>query len=190
MKKISVKFGVVVAIILIAAMSRIMPHPLNFSPLVAISLFGGAMFKQNWKAYLIPIGAYFVSDLLFQLMGQQGFYGISQFFVYGSMLLVVLLGANMHQPKAVKVLGFTIAGSTIFWIISNFGVWVASRVHGAIEYEPALTLGMTYLRALPFYNTFGNQLFFGSFIGDLFYSGLIFGTYALAQKRLPVMKSA
>lgn len=190
MNKISVKFGVVAAIILIAALSRIVPHPYNFSPLVAISLFGGAMFKQNWKAFLVPIGAYFISDLFFQMMGMQGFYGISQIFVYASMLLVVALGITMNQPRVLKVLGYSIAGSTAFWIISNFGVWVASGISGTVEYEPGLTLGMTYLRALPFYNTFGNQLFFGSFAGDLFYSAVIFGVYALAQKKYPALQRA
>ncbi|WP_300604338.1 DUF6580 family putative transport protein [Niabella sp.] len=182
------KFWVVTLMILIAALSRILPHPYNFTPLVAMALFSGATFDKKWMAYIMPLLAYLLSDLVISLTGARGFYGISQFFVYGAMLLVTALGTTLRQPKAVKVLGYSLTGSAIFWIISNFGVWVASGISGSIEYEPGLTLGMTYLRALPFYNQFSNQLFLGAFGGDLFYSAVLFGVYALAQKSLPSLR--
>lgn len=186
--KITNKFWVITLMIVIAALSRILPHPYNFTPLVAMALFSGANFDKKWMAYMMPLLAYLLSDVIISLTGARGFYGISQLFVYGGMLLVTALGTTLRQPKAIKVLGYALTGSAIFWIISNFGVWVASGIPGSIEYEPGLTLGMTYLRALPFYNQFSNQLFLGAFGGDLFYSAVLFGVYALAQKRLPSLR--
>ncbi len=188
MKTINVKVGVVILMIILAAVSRIIPHPYNFTPLVAISLFGGAMLQNKWQAFVIPIAAYLISDLVFFLIGGTGFYGISQLFVYGAMLLVTALGTTMGKPKALKVLGYSIGGSAIFWIVSNLGVYFGSKISGAIEFEPGLTLGMTYLRALPFYNTYSNELFLGAFAGDLFYTSVLFGVFALLQKSYPALR--
>lgn len=183
------KILLITVMILIAALSRVLPHPYNFTPLVAISLFGGATFTKKWQAYLIPLAAYLISDVVLNMIGVQGFYGVSQLFVYSGMLLVVALGTKMGQPKALKVLGFSLSGSAIFWIVSNFGVWFANYLApGSPTHEAGLTLGMTYLRALPFYNQFSNQLFLGAFGGDLFYSAILFGVYALAQKTIPSLK--
>lgn len=188
MKTINAKVGVVILMIILAAVSRIIPHPYNFTPLVAISLFGGAMLQNKWQAFVIPIAAYLISDLVFFLIGGTGFYGISQLFVYGAMLLVTALGTTMGKPKALKVLGYSIGGSAIFWIVSNLGVYFGSKISGAIEFEPGLTLGMTYLRALPFYNTYSNELFLGAFAGDLFYTSVLFGVFALLQKSYPALR--
>lgn len=189
MNKINAKIGIVVLMIVLAAISRIIPHPYNFTPLVAMSLFGGAMLQKKWQAYLIPIAAYLISDVVFALIGGTGFYGVSQLFVYGAMLLVTALGTTMGQPKTLKVLGYSLGGSAIFWIISNFGVWFANYISaGSATHEAGLTLGMTYLRALPFYNTYSNELFFGAFAGDLFYSALLFGVFALLQKSYPSLR--
>lgn len=189
MKKVNAKLGIVALMILLAAISRVIPHPYNFTPLVAMALFGGAMLQKKWQAYLIPLAAYLISDVVFALIGGTGFYGVSQLFVYGSMLLVTALGTTMGRPKALKVLGYSLSGSAIFWIISNFGVWFANYLSvGSPAHEAGLTIGLTYLRALPFYNMYSNELFFGAFVGDLFYSAVLFGVYALAQKNIPALR--
>lgn len=189
MNKLNARFGVIAVMVLAAALSRVLPHPNNFSPLVAMGLFGGAMLQKKWQAYLIPIAAFFISDLFFAFTGKTGFYGVSQIFVYGAMIPVTALGTTMKQPKALKVLGYSLSGSAIFWIISNFGVWVAnSMAAGSPAYEAGLSLAMVYTRALPFYNMYSNELFFGAFGGDLFYSVILFGVFALVQKNYPAVK--
>lgn len=196
MNKISVRTGVIIVMIVLAALSRLLPHPYNFSPLVAIALFGGSLFKNKWQAYLVPIGAYLISDIILQATGLMGVYSfaqpfviISQAFVYAGMILVTLLGTSLHHPKAVKILGYSLTGSAIFWVISNLGVWVGNYfAAGTLTYEPGLTLGMTYLRALPFYNVMSTQLFFNAFAGDLFYTALLFGVFALIQKNYPALR--
>jgi hypothetical protein len=159
----------------------------NFACIGAISLFSGNIIKNKSYAYLIPLVAYFVSDLyIMYAQGQQGFYGVSQFFVYGAMMLVVLLGTKMGDAKAIKVFGFSLAGSAIFWLVSNFGVWFANVTMAETSpmHEAGLTLGFTYFRALPFYNSFSSELFLGTFVGDLAYSTLLFGSYALLKNKL------
>ncbi|MGE9311847.1 DUF6580 family putative transport protein [Niabella sp. CJ426] len=191
MNKLNVRAGVLFAIILVAALSKLIFSHLgvyNLSPLVAIALFGGSQFKNKRLAYLFPIVAFLISDLAFYLVGKTGFYGVSQFFVYGAILLITALGTTLQNPKAIKILGYSLTGSAIFWIISNFGVWIGSRIPGAIEYEPGLTLGMTYLRALPFYNEVSAQMFRNAFGGDILYCFLLFGVYALAQKKNPALR--
>jgi len=176
-------------LIFIAAVSRMINaemHWYNFGPLVAISLFSGAVLKNKSYAYLLPLAAYFISDVYLQLVHHNGFYGISQFFVYGGMALVVALGSFMKKISALRVLGFAIGGSMLFWIVSNFGVFVSGY------YGPGLQgFVNTYLAAIPFYNKDGvsTGLFFNAIVGDLIFSGALFGAYALLKSRIAAPKA-
>lgn len=169
------------ALVILAVISRIInteTHWYGFAPVVAISLFSGAILKNKAYAYLLPLAAYLLSDIFLGLFtNTQGFYGISQFFVYGAMALVVLLGTQMRQPKALRILGFTLGGSAIFWIVSNLGVF-AGGFYG-YSFEGLLN---TYLMAIPFYTPMGSSMFINAFVGDLLFSGLLFGTYALLSQ--------
>lgn len=168
-------------LVLLAVISRIInveTHWYGFAPIVAISLFSGALLKNKTYAYLLPLSAYFLSDLFLQFFtGTPGFYGISQFFVYGAMAFVVLLGMKMHKPKALRILGFTLGGSCIFWIVSNFGVFLAG--YNGFSFQGFIT---TYLMAIPFYTPAETSMFINSFGGDLLFSGVLFGVYALANQ--------
>lgn len=168
-------------LILAAVAARIVnaeAHLYNLAPVAALSLFSGAVLKNKSYAYIIPLASYFISDLYFQLTAGTGFYGISQFFVYGGMALVVLLGTRMGQPKALKVFGFSIAGSLLFWLVSNFGVFMGGYWGTGLQ-----GLSTTYLMALPFYSHNGTTFFLNAFLGDLIFSGVLFGAYALLKPR-------
>jgi len=171
-------------LVLAAVAARIInteTHWYSFAPVMAISLFSGAVLKQKTYAYLLPLAAYFLSDIYIQLFTPySGFYGISQFFVYAGMVAVTLLGTRMGQPGALKVLGFSICGSLLFWIISNFGVFL-----GGYWGTGLAGLSKTYFMALPFYTHNGTTFFFNAFAGDLIFSSLLFGAYALGRKMLP-----
>lgn len=168
-------------LVLLAVVSRIInveTHWYGFAPVVAISLFSGALLKNKVYAYLLPLSAYFLSDLFMQFFtGTPGFYGISQFFVYGAMIFVVLLGMKMKRPKALRILGFTIGGSCIFWLVSNFGVFIAG--YYGFSFQGFIA---TYLMAIPFYTPTGTTMFLNSFGGDLLFSGVLFGLYALINQ--------
>ena len=177
----------VVALIVFAVLFRLIPGTNNFSPIIGIALFGGYIFKNSRIGLLLPVVIYLLSDVIIQLTGGIGFYGYSQIFVYGGMLLVALLGTSLQSPKTLKLFGYAVSGAFIFFIVSNFGVWIGSKIAGSIEFDTTLTLGMTYVRALPFYNQFSNELFFNLFISSIGFTLMIFGLYAVVNKN--VLKS-
>jgi len=177
-----------IALILLATVIRITNQQMQWyhlAPLASLGLFSGAVIKDKRLAFSITLIAQFISDLYIALFTtMQGFYGVDQFFVYGGMLLVTLLGTGLGQPKALKVLGYSIAGSAIFFLVSNFGVWVKIEMTGDIfGYGTGLKgLGNTFLMALPFYTQMGTKLFINSFLGDIIGSGVLFGAYALMKQ--------
>ena len=136
---------IVLAIIIFGILARLIPHPPNFSPVTAIALFSGLNFKNKKFAFLIPILILFISDL---------FIGISviNIFVYSGFLLVVQLGSKI---KSIRFLNIILA-SLIFFIISNFGVWI-------IGYPKTIDgLILCYTMAIPFFGySLAGDLFFG-----------------------------
>ena len=153
----------ILIIIVLAAVTRLIPHPPNFTPLIAMGLFGGAYLQSRSLAVLIPIGAMFLSDLFL------GFHG-TVYFVYGSFLLVTILG--MILIKKITIINCTVAAlssSFLFFLITNLGVWLTS------SYYPKNIQGILscYTMALPF---FGNTL-----VGTLLYSSVMFGGYELLK---------
>lgn len=177
-----------VALVLVAVASRILNaemHWYHFGPMVAMSLFSGTILKNKSYSFILPLAAYFISDLYLQLVHHNGFYGISQFFVYGAMALVVLLGIYMKKVNAANVFGFTIGGSLLFWLISNFGVFLGGYYGGGLQ-----GLTATYVAAIPFYkNDFATELFLNGIIGDIVFSGILFGAYALIKNKVIAPKA-
>ena len=162
-------------LILMAAAARIINaemHLYNLAPVAALGLFSGAIIKDKRFAYIMPLLAMFIADLYFTLFTNvNGFYGLEQVFVYGGMALVTLLGTKMKNTGATRVLGFSLAGSVVFFIVSNFGSYLSGMwgygFDGFIK---------TYVMAIPF---FQNTL-----VGDLVGCTLLFGLYAMAQRSL------
>jgi hypothetical protein len=171
------------ALILLAAVSRIINQEAglyHLAPVAALGLFSGAVVKDKRLAFLFTLLAQLISDTYIAMFtNMQGFYGISQLFTYAGMMLVTLLGTKMGQPKALKVAGYSIAGSALFFIVSNLGVYA----HGFYGYDVNGLL-TTYMMALPFYTSFGTELFINSFVGDLVFSGILFGAYHMLQTSL------
>ncbi len=152
-------------IILAAAVSRILPHPVNVTPIAALALFAGAQFERRWLAFAVPMLAMFLSDAVI------GFY--SQMWVtYVAFAVIVCLGFALRgRISPLPVVGTVLAGSVLFFLISN----CALVMHG--ELYPANFEGMmaSYTAALPF---FRNTL-----LGDMFYAALLFGGFALAERK-------
>jgi hypothetical protein len=157
-------------LIALAALSRLIPHPMNFAPITAIALFGGVYFNGKFSPVL-PLAALFISDIFL------GFYsGIV--WVYGSVLLIVAIGLIIRRYKTVPVVfGATMAGSLLFFLITNFGVWQA----GMFYTKDFTGLVECYTAAIPFYRN--------SLMGDLFYVAVMFGVYELVMKYLPKLQS-
>ena len=157
--------------IVVAAALRLVPHPANFSPIDAMALFSGAYLGRRWLAFAAPLAAMVISDSVL------GFY--AGFWVtYVAIALVVLLGSvALRRVSALRVGGAAIAGSVLFFVVSNFGTWALSGMYPLT----AAGLAACYVAAIPF---FQNTL-----AGDLFYSGLLFGGFALAEHFVPRLRA-
>lgn len=169
--KLSLKANLVVlAIILAGAATRFIPHPPNFTAIGAIALFGGAYFTNKRFAVILPLLALFISDLVIEiLLPGMGFHKTMPF-VYGSFILISLLGFYLRSNrKFIKVAGYSLLSSIIFFIISNFGSWLV--------FYPRTITGLTvcYTAAIPFFHY--------NILGDLFYNGVFFlSAYFIFQK--------
>jgi len=180
-KKIILPFVVITIIIAALAMSRLLPHPLNFSPVAALALFGGARFSNRFAAYLIPLAAVWISDIFlnFAFFGRFVPFYEGALFTYIAFALIVLLGSAALRKLSVKGLLLTsLSASLIFFVISNFGVWVSGTLY------PLNVTGLVacYSAAIPF---FRNTL-----AGDLIYSFAVFYGFAFAQSRISILKTA
>ena len=150
--------------ILIGALVRLLPHPYNFTPIAAIALFGGVYLNKKY-AFLIPVLAMLISDYFI------GFYSLKLMAaVYGSFVLIGLIGLWLKKHKNYHtVIGASLLSSVLFFIITNFAVWVFTP-----WYDKTFSgLIYCYFLALPF---FRNTL-----LGDLFYVSAFFGVYELAN---------
>lgn len=153
-----------------AALFRLVPHPPNFSPIAAMALFSGAYLAGRGLSFVAPIGALLVSDAVL------GFHG-GMPFVYGSMALIVGLGWLLARRRtAGRIALAAVASSVLFYLITNFGVWA----FGDMYPKTAAGLAACYAAAIPFFQN--------SLAGDLFFSALLFGGFALAERWLPALR--
>jgi hypothetical protein len=156
-----------IASIALVALTRLLPHPPNFSPVVAVALFGGAALADRKLAFIVPMAAMFVADLFI------GFHN-TMVFVYLAMGLVVALGcvlANKRKPLA--LVAAALAGSGVFFVISNTGMWWLSGSYG----YSLNGLLLCFTAALPFFHN--------TLLATVLYSALLFGfEYGLKRSSL------
>ncbi|HQE11398.1 MAG TPA: hypothetical protein PLQ78_01480 [Flavipsychrobacter sp.] len=173
-------FILTIIFILVAAISRIISHEMqwfNLAPIAAVGLFAGAVLSDKKYAFLFAILAQLLGDVYLELFTSwPGFYGIDQAFVYLALIAVTILGFGMKQQKALSILGFSVSAAVLFFVVSNFGVWVAIQTGKAdvFGYGTGVAgLINTYIAAIPF---FKNTL-----ISTVAGSAILFGAYHLLQ---------
>ncbi len=183
-QKINLRFIVITGLILLAAASRLLPIH-NFSPLGAIALFGAAHFTKKWQAIAIPLVATWLSDLFINNVIYARFFPTFTWFYQGFywqyaayILIAVAAFFILRKVSAKNVLIGALASSVIFFLVSNFGVWI-----GSTGYPQTFSgLMLCYTAAIPFAQ--------GTLYGDLIYSVVLFGGFALAQKQIPSLQLA
>jgi hypothetical protein len=171
---------VLAGLIVLAALSRLLPHPPNFSPVEAIALFGGAYFAKRSAAIWVPLVAMFVSDLALGLMNDGIYldYFLSAGFllVYLCIALSALLGFGLRgRVGAGRVGAYSLAGSVLFFVVTNFGAWLGSPMYP----QTAAGLMAAYVQGIPFFQW--------TVLGTLFYSALLFGSFAWLRSRNPAL---
>ncbi len=166
------RFIFITTAILVAAVSRVFPHINNFTPIAAMALFGGVYFSDKRMAFIVPLAAMFISDVLLELTTGWGFHN-TLIYVYAAFILTAVIGLYVRRNINIStVLGASVLSSLLFFVITNFGVWAANGTVGG-----ASGLASTYVMGIPF--------FAPTLLGDLFFNALLFGAFYLAQRRIP-----
>lgn len=164
MQKLFEKLSNPLIFVLIAAILRVIPHIPNFAPITAMALFGGTYLGKRY-ALTLPLLAMLLSDLVI------GFDSIeSRFTVYGSFLLIGLIGLWLKNHRSFQNIIFaTISSSVLFFVITNFGVWA----FGIMYPKTAVGLVACFTAAIPFFRN--------TMVGDMFYVAVLFGGYELVK---------
>ncbi len=157
-------------IILIAAGLRIAPHPWNFTPIGAMALFSGALVRDRRLAFLFPLVTLFAGDIFL------GFHKLMPV-VYASFLISVLIGRLLQNRRTLaRITAATLLGAVQFFVVTNFGVWAVG------DFYPRTLAGLAacYAAGIPF--------FWNTLAGDAFYVGILFGSFALAERLFPALR--
>jgi hypothetical protein len=147
------------------------PHPPNFSPIDAMALFSGAYLGRRWIAFVAPLAALLVSDLVL------GFYhGMAT--VYATVALIVVIGWWLSSRRSpVRIAAAAVGSAVTFFVVTNFGMWLFSGFY-PVTYAG---LAACYAAAIPFFQN--------TVAGDLFYAALLFGGFALLERIVPRLRA-
>lgn len=154
------------AITTIIALSlfRLIPHPPNFTPIFAISVFAGIKFKDNLFSYLVPVFAMLVSDAII------GFHS-GMIIIYIAIVLSAFIARKFNSINS-----SVLSSCILFFLISNFQVWMMSS-----SYPKSLSgILECYTLAIPFLGMTLLSTFFYSY--TLFYGYALFTKMKLYQK--------
>lgn len=169
-KQNTLKF--VLVLILVAAFSRIIPHPHNFTPVGGIAVFGSYFLGRKIWAFLVPLFSLWLSDLfinniIYPIQYPQyyeGFTLFGSFWVYGSFLLIIPIAWGLLSTFTLPRLALTgFSTASLFFLITNFGSWLNNPIYPQ-NFSGLLT---SYVAGLPF---FQNTL-----LGDICYLVILFG---------------
>lgn len=143
-----VEIRVVFGLVVVALLTRLLPHPPNFAPITSIALFTGFHFVNKRLALFIPLICMFLTDLI---LGVHSLMPI----IYLSFVLISMIGLKAKSLS----LGTVLSASSLFFIVSNLGVWYF--------YYPLTWAGLSscFILAIPF--------FINALMGDLFYTSVL-----------------
>ncbi len=167
-----------VMIVMAAAVARLAPHPPNVTPIAAMALFGGACFRDRRIAYLLPLAAMLLSDLVLGLTryDMTALLG-SQPVVYACILAATGLGKLIEDRRSPWQVGAAaLAGSLLFFVVTNFAFWLT----GLLYPMTGAGLAACFWAAIPFFRN--------SLLGDIFFTTMLFGSLALLENRLTWMR--
>lgn len=178
MKNKKIYILLITSIVVFGVIARVLPHNANFAPMGAIALFAAAFYKRKALALAIPAIAWWLSDLylnntVYATSENFTWFTYDQLFSVLALLSIVLLGALLLKSfNVAKVLVGSISASLIFFLISNFGVWMQGFLY------PKTWSGLVscYTMALPFYKA--------TFVSDLVFSGIFFSAMYFISKAI------
>ena len=178
------RWVIIGATILLVTFSRLLPHVFgfthlfNFSPIGGVALFGAAYFSRKEMSFLVPFLGLWLSNLVLDNVFYTQYYPSFAWFtnweVYLSFAAIVVLGIVLLKKITLpRVVGTSLLGSVLFYLVSNFFVWFSYDMYP----KTAEGLLASYVAAIPF---FGNTV-----AGDLFYVTVLFGAFEWVKRRYP-----
>ncbi len=162
LKQLKTNIGIF-GIVAMAVLLRLIPHPPNMAPIAGLALFSGAHLSKK-QAISISLLAMLVSDIFL------GFHTTIPF-VYGSFIATVFIGSLLkNNQKGTYILSASLASSLLFYIVTNFGVWLTSDMYA----KTSNGLLQTYVLAMPFFRN--------TILGDLVYTFSFFYGYIIIER--------
>jgi len=186
MKKIiDIRFAMISGMILLAGMSRFLPIAFpslqNFSPVGTMALFGGAYFAKKQWAYIVPMMALWLSNLVLNNVFYTKYYPTFSFgfelAVFVSFALIVAIGiVILKKVNVTNLLIANVLGTVGFFLISNFFVWAG----GTMYPQTMEGLGMCFTMGLPFLKN--------TLLSNLLFSTVMFGTFEYFKTQMKELK--
>lgn len=169
-----------IVLIAVAAIYRLVPHPPNVAPITAIALFGGAYINRKWLIFLVPFVALYLSDFVLNNTALRSYYPNVEGTVFWSQYmtgtflafgLIICIGlVFLKKISALRVISISLVSSILFFLITNFFAWIASPLY------PQSFSGLlsSYGAGIPFFRP--------TILGDLLFTGVLFGAMELFKK--------
>lgn len=161
-------FGGFVSLICFLVASRVLPHPPNFTPVLAVAVFAPYFARDIYIAIALPLAAMVLTDLVLGLHS-------TMLWVYGAVVISVIISHMLRTTgrKLIRFGGLALGSSALFFVLTNFGVWLGSGLY------PQTMEGLVacYIAAIPF---FGNTLMSTVLFSGLFY--LVMRTFGVQNK--------
>ncbi|MES2431810.1 MAG: DUF6580 family putative transport protein [Bacteroidota bacterium] len=171
-----------ILLVVIASLYRVMPtREWGFAPQIAMALFAGAVIKDRKLSFLLPLLSMFISDVIYEILFINHMTPISGFYSgqalnYALFAVITVIGFFVKKENVVSILGGALAGTTLYFILSNFGVWIGGGLDLMNQPYPKTLEGLTrcFVGAVPFYKM--------SLLSTIFFSGVFFGGYYLINR--------
>ncbi len=181
MKQNRINLLLAALLIFAAAIAKVLTHPHSLDPIIGMALFGGAVIKDRRFAFALPLLAMFLSDIILELSKiDAGFYGWSQLLNYGVLILITLVGSQMKKINVLNVVGFSLASSVLFFVLSNLGFFLIDNPRYNLYPNNLSGFIDCYVKAIPFFKWYI----------DLAFSVILFGSYYLMTSYVVNSKKA
>lgn len=187
---VSPRTWILIAMIAFAVGMRLLNYfvpgtlPYNFTPVEAIALFGGAYFADRRLAFIVPLAAMLLADLIIATAMPSAWLGDwlgTLPAVYGCIALTVFGGRHLSRRiTATRVVGYAFASAVLFFLVTNFATWLAA--HSGAGAACTQSLAACYAAGIPFFR--------GTLAGTLAWSAILFGVFELMRRRWSVLGAA
>ena len=173
---------VFVLLIIAGAFYRVWENrPFGFAPQIAMALFAGSVIKDKKFSFLVPLLSMLISDILYQVLHQQGLTDLTGFYKgqwlnYLLFTAITLIGFLIKKNNIRHIILGSLAGVLFFYLTSNFFDWLGGGLDiNNLPYPKTFDgLMQCYIAGIPFLR--------GSLWATLFFNAIFFGSYYLYRR--------